>query len=110
MQVEGTCSFSGIENNTSAADAILQLAAKMQVDILAMGVSGYGYGSCFPFPGHHNFFCSSLEWYPSVSVSTDGTMKALPMLAIFNSRAAQCYEGTEGRSLHDSQLIGSFHR
>jgi hypothetical protein len=41
-QVEGTCFLSGTKAGEPIADVILAVANKMDVDILVMGISGYG--------------------------------------------------------------------
>ncbi len=41
-QVEGTCFLSGTKAGEPIADGILAVANKMDVDILVMGISGYG--------------------------------------------------------------------
>ena len=42
MQVEGTCFISGTNAGEPVADGILAVASKLDVDILVMGISGYG--------------------------------------------------------------------
>ena len=42
MQVEGSCCLSGTKAGEPIADGILEVASKLDVDILVMGISGYG--------------------------------------------------------------------
>ena len=42
MQVDGTCFMSGTKAGEPVADGILAVASKLDVDILVMGISGYG--------------------------------------------------------------------
>jgi len=42
LQVEGTCFLSGTKAGEPIADGILAVANKMDVDILVMGIAGYG--------------------------------------------------------------------
>ncbi len=40
--MEGSCSLSGTKAGEPIADGILAVANKMDVDILVMGIAGYG--------------------------------------------------------------------
>lgn len=42
VQVEGTCFISGTKAGEPVADGILAVASRLDVDILVMGISGYG--------------------------------------------------------------------
>ena len=42
LQVEGTCFLSGTKAGEPIADGILAVANKLDVDILVMGIAGYG--------------------------------------------------------------------
>ena len=42
MQVEGSCFLSGTKAGEPVANGILEVASKLDVDILVMGISGYG--------------------------------------------------------------------
>ena len=42
LQVEGSCCLSGTKAGEPVADGILEVASKLDVDILVMGISGYG--------------------------------------------------------------------
>lgn len=42
LQVEGSCFLSGTKAGEPVADGILEVASKLDVDILVMGISGYG--------------------------------------------------------------------
>ena len=41
-QVEGSCFLSGTKGGEPIADGILAAASKLDVDILVMGIAGYG--------------------------------------------------------------------
>lgn len=43
MQISGTCSLVGTKGGEPIADGIIAVAAKLDVDILVMGISGYGW-------------------------------------------------------------------
>lgn len=42
MQIAGTCSLVGTKGGEPIADGIIAAAAKLDVDILVLGISGYG--------------------------------------------------------------------
>ena len=42
LQVAGTCFLSGTKAGEPIADGIIAAATKLDVDILVMGISGYG--------------------------------------------------------------------
>ena len=42
VQVDGSCFLSGTKAGEPVADGILAVAGKLDVDILVMGISGYG--------------------------------------------------------------------
>ena len=42
IQVEGSCFLSGTKAGEPVADGILAVASKLDVDILVVGISGYG--------------------------------------------------------------------
>ena len=46
LQVEGSCFLSGTKAGEPIADGILAAASKLDVDILVMGIAGYGQASC----------------------------------------------------------------